>query len=231
MTADVFSALGAGVVLGFRHAFEPDHMAAVTTLAGRHSRVRDAWWLSVNWTIGHTATITLAALLVIALGLRLPERLWPAGELAVSLLLVYLGASVIVRYALGRWHLHAHTHDGVRHVHLHSHRHGAAHDHAHPRADARWALGFGLMHGLAGSGAVLALLVATATTRTAQWVCLASFGCGTMLGMLVVSSSLWGLVRVASVRGTTWVAWLRLASAAASIVVGGMIATGVVTGR
>jgi ABC-type nickel/cobalt efflux system permease component RcnA len=180
--------------------------------------------LASAWTAGHSATIAVAAVLTIASGLRVPERFWPAAELAVALLLVALGASVIVRFALGRWHLHAHVHDGAPHVHLHSHRHGHSHAHHHAPSGARWALGFGLLHGLAGSGAVLALLVAAAPTRAMQWVCLGAFAAGTGLGMLVVSSALWAMVRLASHRGATWLTRLRLASAGVSVVVGAAIA-------
>ena len=221
---ELLPVLGIGLVIGFRHAFEPDHMAAVTTLAGRHARLREAWRLSVAWTMGHSATIALITAAVIVLGWRLPARLWPACELAVALLLVGLGISVIVRTVRGRWHLHAHAHGGVPHLHVHSHAHGAGHEHVHARADGRWALGFGLMHGLAGSGAVIALLVAATPTRLGQWSCLGAFALGTMFGMLVVASSLWGLVRVASTQGAAWIVRLRLGSAVASVAVGTFVA-------
>jgi hypothetical protein len=215
----VVSVAGIGLVLGFRHAFEPDHLATVTTLAARPGRVLDAARLGLSWAIGHTATITIAALLTIALGFHLPERLWPMAEL-VAVSLVFLGASAIVQFFRGRWHLHSHSHDGVSHLHLHSHSRSASHAHAHPATNARWALGFGLLHGLAGSGAVLALLVATVPGPTGQWACLAAFGLGTVLGMLTVSAVLWGMVRAASQRSQRWFAFLRLGSATASVVVG-----------
>jgi High-affinity nickel-transport protein len=224
MTTDLFPVLGIGLVLGFRHAFEPDHIAAVTTLAGRTSGLRDALRLALGWALGHTTTIALAALVTIAAGFRLPDRLQPAAELLVALVLIVLGALVIVRWVLGRWHLHSHSHGGTTHLHLHSHALGAAHHHAHPRAGTGWALGIGLLHGLAGSGAVLALLVAAAPTRSAQWTWLAAFGLGTVLGMSLVSSTLVAAVRVASSRGTGWIAALRLTSAAASLTVGGWLA-------
>jgi len=127
---------------------------------------------------------------------------------------------VILRYARGRWHLHVHTHDDGPHLHLHSHAHGAAHAHRHPRGDARRSLGFGLLHGLAGSGAILVLLVAAAPTRAAQFTYFVAFGCGTTIGMLAVSVSLAGIVRLASGRGIRWAAGLHLGSALASVVVG-----------
>ena len=229
MSTDLASVLGIGLVLGFRHAFEPDHVAAVTTLAGRQSGIGGVLKLGLRWSLGHTTTVALVALASIAAGFRLPLRLQPLADLGIACLLVFLGAGVILRWALGRWHLHSHNHDGTPHMHLHSHAQDKSHHHTHARADGRWALGVGLLHGLAGSGAVLALLVAAAPSASAQGTWLAAFGVGTILGMSLVSWSLWGVVRVASMRGTVWVAFLRLASATASVTVGGWLAVRTLT--
>src|SRR6266545_6248764 len=140
---------GLGLLLGFRHAFEPDHLAAVSTLATRQGRLFDACRLGLAWALGHTASVGAVVGAIILLGVHLPAPLWPAADLLVALLLIGLGGTVILRYARGRWHLHLHTHDDGPHLHLHSHAHGAAHAHPHPRADARRSLGFGLLHGLA----------------------------------------------------------------------------------
>src|SRR6185503_17597838 len=126
---------------------EPDHVAAVTTLAGRTSGVRDALRLAFGWALGHTTTVALAALVLIVAGVRLPERWQSAADLLVALVLIVLGASVLVRWMLGRWHLHSHSHGGSTHLHLHSHAQGAAHHHVHAASGARWALGVGLLHG------------------------------------------------------------------------------------
>src|SRR5213078_2643981 len=194
---------GLGVLLGFRHAFEPDHLAAVSTLATRQGRLGDACRLGLAWALGHTASLGAVALLIIAGGLHLPARLAPAADLLVALLLIALCGTVIWRYARGRWHLHVHAHDGGPHLHLHSHAQGPAHEHAHPRGDAGRSLGFGLLHGLAGSAALLVLLVAAAPTRRAQLAYFVSFAAGTMIGMLGVSFSLAAIVRLASGRART----------------------------
>jgi len=153
-------------------------------------------------------------------GLHLPARLWPAADVLVALLLIALGAPVILRYARGRWHLHVHAHDEGPHLHLHSHAHEAGHAHVHPRGDARRSLSFGLLHGLAGSAAILVLLVAAAPTRAAQLTYFAALAAGTMIGMLAVSLSLVALVRLASGRGERWATALHIGSAVASVVVG-----------
>src|SRR5712692_11131479 len=148
----------------------------------------------------------------------------------LALLLIALGGTVILRYARGRWHLHAHSHAEGPHLHLHSHTHGTAHEHAHPQGDAGRSLGFGLLHGLAGSAAILVLLVAAAPTRAAQLAYFVAFACGTMIGMLLVSSSLASLVRLASGRGARWASVLHLGSALASVAVGLILAGRVAAG-
>ena len=225
MSPSLLALAGLGLLLGFRHAFEPDHLAAVSTLATRQGRLLDACRLGLAWALGHTASVGVVVAVIMLFGLHLPDRLWPATDFLVALLLIGLGGSVILRYARGRWHLHVHTHrDGAPHLHLHSHARGATHGHQHPRGDARRSLGFGLLHGLAGSAAIIVLLVAAAPTRAAQLAYFVAFACGTMIGMLLVSFSLAGLVRLASGRGARWATVLHLGSAAASVVVGLVLA-------
>src|SRR5690242_11508848 len=144
MTPTLAAAAGIGLILGFRHAFEPDHLAAVSTLATRQGSLSSALRLGAAWALGHSVSVGLAVAL-----------------------LVGLGGSVIMRYIRGRWHLHVHSHSSSesQHLHLHSHAAGHSHHHAHAAGDARRSLGFGLLHGLAGSGAILVLLVAAAPTR------------------------------------------------------------------
>jgi hypothetical protein len=218
--------LGIGLVLGFRHAFEPDHLAAVSTLATRQGSVLAACRLGLAWALGHTASVGAVVLAIIVAGVRLPASLWPAADVVVGLLLVGLGGSVIYRYARGRWHLHAHSHapEGGTHLHLHSHAGGHSHVHGHPSADARRSLGFGLLHGLAGSAAVLVLLVAAAPTRATQVAYFSAFGAGTMLGMVAVSATLATVIRLATRRGERWAQLLHLTSATVSLVVGVLLA-------
>src|SRR5256712_5308898 len=199
--ANLLALAGLGLLLGFRHAFEPDHLAAVSTLATRQGRVLDACRLGLAWALGHTASVGVVVGAIILFGLRLPDRLWPAADLLVALLLIGLGGTVILRYARGRWHLHMHVHAGGPHLHLHSHTQGTAHEHAHPLGDARRSLGFGLLHGLAGTAAILVLLVAAAPTRAGQVASFRAVAIGTMIGMLAVSVSLASVVRLRPPRG------------------------------
>ncbi|HEV2670884.1 MAG TPA: hypothetical protein VGU74_07320 [Gemmatimonadales bacterium] len=211
-----------GGLLGVRHAFEPDHLAAVSTLATRPAaRLWGAARLGLVWGIGHTVTVGAVALLIIALGVQLPDRLWPAAELLVAALLVLLGGLVVWRYARGRWHIHAHAHTAaLPHFHLHSHATNPTHSHSHATVDARRSLGFGVAHGLAGSGAIVALLVAAAPDAASRLVYFASFGAGTIAGMLGVSLTLSVLVRLAAERGARWATMLHVGAAVGSVVAG-----------
>jgi ABC-type nickel/cobalt efflux system permease component RcnA len=218
---------GIGLLLGLRHAFEPDHLAAVSTLATRQSRPWQAARLGIAWGLGHTAAVAGVASLVVGLGVTLPERLWPVAELAVAALLVALGGAVVWRYSPGRWHIHRHAHGSAPHFHLHSHAGDRAHNHAHPTGDLHRSLGFGLLHGLAGSAAVIVLLVAAAPTAAMRIAYVVAFGIGTIAGMLGVSLLLGGVVRLASGRGERWATVLHVGSAVGSVVVGCVLATDV----
>src|SRR6266550_2923538 len=207
MAPSIVAVLAIGVLLGFRHAFEPDHLAAVSTLAARPAaRFWSAARLGLVWGLGHTVTVGAVVLLVLALGVRVPERFWPAAELLVAGLLILLGCVVIWRYVRGRWHLHTHSHVAAGpHFHLHSHASGAGHGHNHQTGDARRSLGFGIAHGLAGSGAIV--------------------------GMLGVSLTLSVLVRFAAERGARWATILHVGAAAGSVVAGVILAQQVISTR
>ena len=231
MTPNLLAISGIGLLLGFRHAFEPDHLAAVSTLATRPgARLWSAARLGLVWGVGHTATVGVVVAVILVLGLELPARLWPAAELLVAALLVLLGSVVIWRYARGRWHMHAHVHAGSvePHIHLHSHAHEVGHAHCHARPDARRSLGFGIAHGLAGSGAIAALLVAAAPDAAARFIYFATFGGGTILGMLLVSLTLGAAVRLAAAKRARWATILHVASATASVIVGVALAASTV---
>ena len=230
MVPDILLVLAVGGLLGFRHAFEPDHLAAVSTLASRQSSLWSAARLGLVWGIGHTATVGAICLLVVALGVQLPPTLWPAAELVVAALLVLLGGAVVWRYARGRWHMHLHDHDRQPHLHLHSHAQDLGHGHQHATVDARRSLGFGIAHGLAGSGAIAVLLVAAAPTPGLRLAYFGAFGAGTIVGMLTVSLTLGALVRVASRRGTNCATALHLGSAVVSVLAGVVLAQRVVFG-
>ena len=227
---------GLGLVLGLRHAFEPDHLAAVSTLATRQGRLLDGARLGIAWGVGHTAMVALVAFILLATGWQLPASFSSIAELLVAVLLVLLGLPVILRYARGRWHLHAHTHDeadwadrtdranGTPHFHLHSHAESPTHVHAHGVWDVRRSAGLGLAHGLAGSAVVIVLVMAAAPSTAGRIAYVVAFGAGTVTGMLAVSLGLGLLVRAARRSGERWARLLHVGSAAASVAAGCVLA-------
>jgi ABC-type nickel/cobalt efflux system permease component RcnA len=233
MSPNLLTAAGIGLLLGVRHAFEPDHLAAVSTLATRPgARLWGAVRVGVIWGLGHTVTVGAVVALIVVLGLRLPSSLWPIAELAVAGLLVLLGASVIWRYLRGRWHMHTHTHAhtaAAPHLHLHSHARETSHGHAHAAVDVRRSLGFGVAHGLAGSGAIAALLVAAVPDTTSRLVYFTAFSAGTIVGMLGVSLTLSVLVRFAAERGARWATILHVGAAVGSVMAGIVLGWGVLS--
>ena len=230
MTPSIVAVIAIGGLLGLRHAFEPDHLAAVSTLATRPSaRLWGAARLGLVWGLGHTVTVGVFALLIIVLGVQIPPRFWPTTELLVAGLLILLGVMVIWRYTRGRWHMHAHAHAAAPHFHLHSHAPDPSHGHAHAVVDARRSLGFGIAHGLAGSGAIAALLVAAVPDATSRLAYFGAFSAGTIVGMLAVSLALSVLVRMAAARSAKWATILHVGAAAGSVVAGVVLAWGVVT--
>jgi ABC-type nickel/cobalt efflux system permease component RcnA len=229
MAPSIVAVLAIGGLLGLRHAFEPDHLAAVSTLATRPgARLWSAARLGLVWGLGHTATVGIAVLLIMVLGIRVPRQLWPAAELLVAGLLILLGSVVIWRYVRGRWHMHAHAHTAGPHFHLHSHATASDHRHAHASVDGRRSLGFGIAHGLAGSGAIAALLVAAAPDATARVAYFVAFAMGTIVGMLGVSLILSLLVRLAAERGSRWATAIHVSAAIGSVVAGVAIAQQVI---
>lgn len=146
------------------------------------------------WGTGHTLTLMLFGGAVLVLGLALPARAAQALELAVGVMLVVLGADVLYRLWRKRVHFHAHRHaDGVAHFHAHSHQdEGAPHDparheHRHPRGFPGRALLVGMVHGMAGSAALI--LLSLEALRSPAWglVYIAIFGLGSILGMAALS--------------------------------------------
>src|SRR5438093_12183066 len=118
MSPSLLALTGLGLLLGFRHASGPDHLAAVSTLATRQGRLLDACRLGLAWAVGHTASVGVVVAVIMIFGIHLPDRLWPAADFLVALLLIGLGASVMLRYARGRWHLFFYSYDGHRDLHL-----------------------------------------------------------------------------------------------------------------
>ncbi len=183
--------LGLGLILGLRHALDPDHIAAVSTIVSESRSVRRSSLIGTCWGLGHTMSLLIAGVLVIALKIQISDRaaLWM--EFAVALMLILLGLKAILRSLRGwRIHVHRHTHDGRSHSHMHLHRPSEEHAHQHRhliRSGARPFL-VGMVHGMAGSAALMILVLATIPSALAGLIYIAVFGLGSVGGMLIMSS-------------------------------------------
>jgi hypothetical protein len=204
----MFGILGLGFLLGMQHALEPDHIAAVSSIAARRTHVGDIVKHGLTWGLGHTLTLFIFAGAAILLGRAIPEAIAQSIEGAVGIMLVGLGAHVLWRLWHDRVHFHRHGHgDGTVHFHAHSHAREttphvrAAHIHEH---GFRWrTLLVGLMHGMAGSAALLVLTVSQASSPAAGLGYVALFGIGSMIGMGALSAVI-AVPIAASARWLTW---------------------------
>ena len=190
----MISILLLGLLLGMKHAIEADHVAALATLATRSQSLAQTVKLGAVWGLGHTLTLLLFGGLVLALDLVMPERLAQALEFAVGIMLVLLGLDVLRRIARERVHFHIHRHaDTGVHLHAHSHAGDTAphnpqhHEHGHPRELRVRALLVGMMHGMAGSAALILLTLETVVSPGVGLLYIALFGLGSILGMALLS--------------------------------------------
>jgi hypothetical protein len=176
-----------------RHALEPDHLAAVSTLAIEQRSPRRAAMLGVCWGLGHTTALLSVGFAVGTLHRKLPIALANAFELVVAAMLIVLGIRAVVRSTDLRGNVSKHEHRG----HSHSHAGPAAHVHVGRRTFAARSLVIGLVHGLAGSGALTTLVIAKLPSTGARLAYVALFGFGSLLGMALLTGLMgWPLARV-----------------------------------
>jgi cytochrome c biogenesis protein CcdA len=187
------------VLLGLRHASDPDHLAAVTTLIAsdeeRH-QVRKAGIMGFLWGLGHGTTLVLIGLPLVLLNQYLPEVVGKIAEVAIGCIIVLLAVRLLVRWRRGLYHVHVHSHDGGEaHRHVHSHAKDGAHRHGHrvPRRTPLSSYGVGLVHGIGGSGGLTLLLISTISDKAQATGALLLFAAGTAVSMALLSTA-FGLV-------------------------------------
>ncbi len=181
------SLLALGFLLGARHALDADHVAAILTLLVRHPGLRTSGLAGLSWGAGHTCMLLAVGLILLGFRLSLPSAVEPIFEGAVGVMLVGLGASLGLTLFRDGWHLHVHHHDGAAHAHLHSHRLDDGHAHPHWVSLTGRPFLIGMVHGLAGSGAVVLAIVSVATSRVQGLAYIVAFGLGSILGMMTLA--------------------------------------------
>jgi high-affinity nickel permease len=191
--ASIWLVLVVAVLLGLRHATDPDHLAAVTTLvaSGKERASRAAGRLGLCWGLGHATTLFVFGLPIVLANEYLPDRVQQIAESVIAVVIVVLAVRLIQRWRGGYFHVHEHEHEGERHVHLHSHASAAAHMHRHRQVRTPLgAYGIGLVHGMGGSAGVGVLLLATIPSETVAVVALVLLALFTAVSMTVATTGL-----------------------------------------
>jgi hypothetical protein len=208
--------LSIGFLLGMRHATDPDHVVAVSTIVSRERSILKAGFIGVLWGIGHTLTILVVGAAIILFGLSIPPRVGLTMEFSVGLMLILLGllnVTGVMKWMSEKFSPahpevsggHAHLHGHGSHVHLHWHAHGPTSQHHGESLAPLYSAGqpmklglfhtlrpffVGLVHGLAGSAAVALLVLSTIREPAWAVLYLLVFGVGTIAGMMLVTAAI-----------------------------------------
>jgi len=238
----VLSLILLGFFLGMRHATDPDHVIAVSTIVARQPTIRAALAIGSLWGIGHTLTIIAVGAAIVLFTIVIPPRLGLSMEMAVAMMLIVLGMWNLTGFLEQMRGLRPADRDAPLHAHLHSHgdyvhNHplgAGTEQHGHPddQTPVAWLdrqlgglgiyqilrpLAIGLVHGLAGSAAVA--LLALALIKNPWWAMayLVLFGVGTIAGMMLITAAIGAVLAYASRRSSRVERYLRFASGLLSL--------------
>jgi len=179
--------IAVAVLLGLRHATDPDHLAAVTTLlASTERRARDAARLGLAWGAGHALTLFALGVPIVLYRAYLPETVQRGAETAIGFMIAGLAVWLLVRWRRGAFHAHPHEHGERSHAHLHSHAAGP-HEHVRSRTPLG-AFAIGLLHGIGGSAGVGILLVSTIDSTPLAIGALGLFAVFTAVSMTLLTT-------------------------------------------
>jgi len=190
----LIAALGLGLLLGTRHSLDPDHVVAVSTIVSEYRNPLKSFWVGVSWGLGHTATLFLVGVVIIALRLTIPDRMALLLEFLVGIMLVGLGAQVVYGFWKRKVHQHVHGHEESSHQHYHSHAQETEADRVHHEETGigkpflrKKSFFVGTVHGLAGSAALTLLILASIESAVAGMVYILVFGLGSILSMGIMT--------------------------------------------
>lgn len=217
MGGTLLSILSLGFVLGLKHALEPDHVIAVSTIASQSKKLSRSSLAGVFWGIGHTLTLFVVGMTVIFMKGEIPEKWAMSLEFLVGIMLVYLGISSIVSLSKMKATTHKHTEVADSHYHLHPVKTGS--EHIHKRVSYWKSLCIGIVHGLAGSAAMVVLTMSTVNSVWEGAVYMLVFGLGTVVGMLL-STTIIGIPFVLSANQFQVNSWLTRVTGTVSTLFG-----------
>lgn len=177
-------------MLGLKHAIEADHLAAVTTIVAERQSLSGSVLIGGLWGLGHTISLLLAGIFVLFLDFQISQQTERFLELGVGVMLLFLGLNVLRKLVGGgKIHFHTHEHDGYKHSHLHLHEHtqeDQSHTHHGFRMSPRSVV-VGMIHGLAGSAALMLLVIPTIESKAVGLIYILVFGIGSIGGMMIMS--------------------------------------------
>jgi ABC-type nickel/cobalt efflux system permease component RcnA len=193
MNSSITASLVFGFVWGLRHALDPDHLVAVSTIVSEHKSVARSSLVGTFWGLGHTASLLVISLAVLFLRASIPANIARWMEAPVALMLIGLGATTMLRVMRGRgWRIHSHTHvheeAEAPHTHIHVHLQDE-HSHRHRLFRlGRRPFVVGMVHGVAGSAALTLAVLTTIPSVALGLIYIAIFGMGSIGGMLLMSA-------------------------------------------
>ena len=222
MEGSLVAAFGLGLLLGIQHALDPDHLIAVSTIVSEQKNFKWASLMGAFWGLGHTTTLFVVGLLVIGLRLTIPPRLGSGLELLVALMLVILGVNVLRKsFGAQSAHLHTHSHSPEIHTHFHVHENPKQeHGHRHQFKAMRRPFFVGMVHGLAGSAALMLLVLSTIESLLGGLLYVIIFGLGSVGGMLLLSGIVSLPFILTAQRFTVMNRWIRVVAGIASVCFG-----------
>ena len=182
--------LSLGFFIGLKHATEADHLAAVSTIVSERKSVWSSMFIGGVWGLGHTISLVVAGILVLLLNFQITEQTERMLEFGVGVMLVLLGVNVLQKIVRGgKVHLHTHGHAGRQHVHPHLHEAAKTDEPEthHGFSFSPRALIIGMIHGMAGSAALMLLVIPTIESRPLGLLYIVIFGVGSIAGMMLMS--------------------------------------------
>jgi len=219
----VFLLLTLGFALGLKHATEADHLAAVSTIVSRRKSLWSSALVGGIWGVGHTISLLICGVLVLFLDVQISERTEKILEFFVGVMLILLGLNVLRKLIWGaRIHIHTHAHGGLAHAHLHTHDQQKADkpETHHGLEFGPRALIIGMVHGLAGSAALMLLVVPIIESKTVGLLYIAVFGVGSIGGMMLMSFLVGMPFHLTVSRFNRFNSWLQTAAGLSSTGIG-----------
>ena len=222
MEHSLLAIFGLGLVYGLQHATDADHLVAVSTIVSEHKSLKWASFIGAFWGLGHTTTLFLVGLIVIGLRVTIPPRVALSLEFLVAVMLVVLGLRILWRsFGVNKIHLHAHAHSPETHKHFHVHdSHAQDHRHEHPFKSMRRPFVVGMVHGLAGSAALMLLVLTTIPSALAGMAYIVIFGIGSVGGMLLLSGLIGLPFVLTAQRFSRMNRWIQVVAGVASLLFG-----------